>query len=139
FSNIARHDFKSKKNLRRSGQPRPSSESYESDYDRWLRSPEEFWIQAAEDVHWYRKWDRVLDRSHAPLYRWFAGGIVNTCYNALDFHVENGLADQLALIHESPVTCTTRSYTYRTLLDEVARFAGVLREQGIKKHDRIII
>ncbi|MEE8521121.1 MAG: acetyl-coenzyme A synthetase N-terminal domain-containing protein, partial [Gemmatimonadota bacterium] len=76
---------------------------YDEVYARSLRDPEGFWGEAAEDVHWYKRWDRVLDTSRAPFYRWFSGGEVNTCYNALDRHVERGRADQLALIYDSPV------------------------------------
>ena len=115
------------------------SDSYEAIYGRWLNKRDEFWVEPAESVHWYRKWNRVLDASRAPFYKWFSGGLVNSCYNALDFHVENGRADQPALIYDSPVTGTIRSYSYRALLDEVARFAGVLRDRGITKHDRVII
>ncbi|MCZ6673630.1 MAG: propionyl-CoA synthetase [Verrucomicrobia bacterium] len=112
---------------------------YEEAYTQSLQDPEAFWANAAEDVNWYKKWDRVLDSSDQPLYRWFLGGVVNTCYNALDLHVENGRADQLALIYDSPVTDTIKTFTYRELLDVVARFAGVLRSQGIQKGDRVIV
>ena len=114
-------------------------DSYDDIYKRWLRSPEDFWAEAAESVHWYRKFDRVLDDSRAPFSRWFTGGLVNSCYNALDIHVENGRADQTALIYDSPVTGTIKSYTYRELLNEVARFAGVLKSKGITKGERVII
>jgi len=115
------------------------NDSYEATYDRWLRSPEDFWAAAAEAIHWYRKWDRVLDTSDAPFYRWFTEGLVNTCYNALDIHCENGRADQTALIYDSPVTQTVKLYTYAALRDEVARFAGVLSSKGIRKGERVII
>ena len=114
-------------------------DTYEATYKRWLTDPENFWAEAAEGVHWYRKFDRVLDSSRAPFYRWFSGGLVNSCYNALDVHCENGRAEQTALIYDSPVTGTINSYTYRELLDEVARFAGVLRSRGITKGERVII
>ena len=71
--------------------------TYHDVYARWRRAPETFWAEAAEAVHWYRRWDAVLDTSRAPFYRWFTGGQVNSCYNALDRHVENGRADQVAL------------------------------------------
>jgi len=114
-------------------------DSYEAIYNRWLREPEKFWAEAADAIHWQRKWDQVIDASRAPFYRWFTGGELNTCYNALDVHCENGRADQPALIYDSPVTGTTKSFTYRALLDEVARFAGVLRNRGVTKGDRVII
>ena len=113
--------------------------AYEETYRAWLRDPEGFWAGAAEAIHWYRRWDKVLDTSHAPFYRWFTGGLVNTCYNLLDTHVENGRAEQVALIYDSPVTNTINSYTYRELLNEVAMFAGALQRQGVGTGDRVII
>jgi len=108
-------------------------------YAQWAKDPERFWAEAGEAVHWYKHWDRVLDGSRAPFYRWFPGGVVNSCYNALDRHVEQGRADQPALIYDSPVTGTIKTFTYRELRDEVARFAGVLRGQGVRTGDRVII
>jgi len=113
--------------------------AYEASYREWLRDPEGFWTRAAESIHWFKKWDQVLDASRAPFYRWFTGGLVNTCYNLLDVHVENGRAEQVALIYDSPVTGIVKSYTYRELLNEVALFAGALRQQGVGKGDRVII
>jgi len=113
--------------------------TYHEVYDRWRSAPEAFWAEAAEAVHWYRKWDAVLDASHAPFYRWFPGAETNSCYNALDRHVENGRADQVALIYDSPVTSTVRTWTYRELRDEVARFAGVLAAKGVGRGDRVVI
>ena len=82
--------------------------NYQDIYNRWLANPEEFWAEAAEAVHWYKKWDKVLDDSRAPFHRWFSGGLLNTCYNTLDLHCENGRADQTALIYDSPVTKRSR-------------------------------
>lgn len=113
--------------------------SYEDVYAAWQDDPEAFWAEAAQDVSWYKTWDTVLDRSHAPLYRWFAGAELNSCYNALDVHVENGRGDQLALIYDSPVTDTRQQFTYGALLDEVAALAGVLLDMGVGKGDRVII
>ena len=115
------------------------STTYHEVYDHWRSAPEAFWAEAAEGVHWYRRWDAILDRSRAPFYRWFAGGEVNSCYNALDRHVENGRAEQVALIYDSPVTSTVRAFTYRELRDEVARFAGVLAARGVTRGDRVVI
>ncbi len=115
------------------------SQRYEEAYRRSLADPEGFWGNAAEDVHWFRRWDRVLDRSRDPLARWFTGGVTNTCYNALDLHVESGRADQAALIYDSPLADVVRSYTYRELRDETARFAGALVSLGVTKGDRVII
>jgi propionyl-CoA synthetase len=112
---------------------------YHAVYARWRSAPEAFWAEAAEAVHWYRRWDAVLDSSRAPFYRWFPGAEVNTCYNALDRHVDRGRADQVALIYDSPVTSTVRAYTYRELRDEVARFAGVLVAKRVGRGDRVVI
>jgi propionyl-CoA synthetase len=108
-------------------------------YAQWVKDPEGFWAEAGEAIHWYRRWDRVLDGSRAPFYRWFPGAEVNTCYNAIDWHVAHGRADQPALIYDSPVTGTVKTFTYRELLEEVARFAGALVGQGVGKGDRVII
>ncbi|MCZ6604444.1 MAG: propionyl-CoA synthetase [Alphaproteobacteria bacterium] len=108
-------------------------------YSRSLENPEGFWSEAATSIHWEKRWDTVLDASNAPFYRWFSGGVLNTCYNALDLHVETGRANQAALIYDSPVTDTIRSYTYRELRDEVANFAGALANHGVTKGDRVII
>ena len=117
-----------------------NEKNYTDIYSKSMEDPEGFWGEVAEDIHWEKKWDTVLDRSNPPFYRWFAGGELNTCYNALDRHVENGRADQLALIYDSPVTSgTVKKYTYRELRDEVATFAGVLAANGAAKGDRVII
>ncbi|HEX6650464.1 MAG TPA: propionyl-CoA synthetase [Pyrinomonadaceae bacterium] len=113
--------------------------AYDEAYRSWQQDPEGFWAQAAESIHWYKKWDQVLDASRAPFYRWFSGGLVNTCYNVLDVHVANGRAEQPALIYDSPVTNVVKTYTYRELLKEVATFAGALRQQDVGKGDRVII
>jgi propionyl-CoA synthetase len=113
--------------------------AYDQVYARSLQNREQFWAEIAEDIYWYKRWDKVLDDSRPPFYRWFAGGVTNSCYNALDLHVANGRADQPALIYDSPVTNTIKTFTYRELLDQVARFAGVLSGLGVQKGDRIII
>ncbi len=113
---------------------------YEQAYNRSIQDPEGFWGEAAEQIDWIKKWDKVLDDSNKPFYRWFTGGVVNTCYNALDRHVEAGHGDRLALIYDSPVTGNTvRKYTYSQLRDEVAKFAGILAAQGVGKGDRVIV
>jgi propionyl-CoA synthetase len=113
--------------------------SYASVYRRSLEDPEGFWGEAASALHWFEPWKKVLDDSRAPFHRWFVGGRFNTCYNCLDRHVEEGRGDQTALIYDSPVTNTVRAFTYRELRDEVARFAGALRRQGVSKGDRVLI
>jgi propionyl-CoA synthetase len=114
-------------------------DSHQTLHARSLRDPEGFWAEAAEEIHWERRWTRVLDDSRAPFYRWFAGGLCNTCYNALDRHVDAGRGEQAALIYDSPVTQTIKTYSYRELRDEVARFAGALRDLGVKQGDRVVI
>jgi len=116
-----------------------SMSRFDEVYQRSIDDPEGFWGEAAEDIHWIRRWDRVLDDSRRPFYRWFTGGALNTCYNALDRHVEGERADQLALIYDSPVTQTVERYTYRQLRDQVAVFAGALAARGVGKGDRVII
>ncbi|HEX9747421.1 MAG TPA: propionyl-CoA synthetase [Methylomirabilota bacterium] len=112
---------------------------YDEVYRRAHDDPAGFWAARAEDIHWEKRWDRVLDDSRPPYYRWFAGGVLNTCYNALDLHVDRGRGKQTALIYDSPVTQTVRAYTYFELRDEVARFAGALRRLGVEKGDRVVI
>ena len=112
---------------------------YPETYRRSLADPQGFWSEAAAAIDWNRRWDTVLDRSRAPFFRWFPGGELNTCHNALDRHVDTGRGDQVALIHDSPVTDSIRRFTYRELRDEVARFAGVLAAQGVGHGDRVVI
>jgi propionyl-CoA synthetase len=112
---------------------------YEEVFRRSVQDPEGFWGEAAEAITWHKKWDKVLDASNPPFYRWFAGGEMNTCYNALDRHVEGGRADQTAIIYDSPVTNTIRKITYRELLDQVSRFAGALKGLGVNKGDTVVI
>ena len=112
---------------------------YETSYLRSIQDPEGFWGDAARELHWHRKWERVLDGSRKPFYRWFAGAQFNTCFNALDRHVENGRGAQPALIYDSPVSNTIKTYSYTELRDEAARFAGALVNQGITQGDRVII
>jgi propionyl-CoA synthetase len=113
--------------------------SFAATHLRSLEQPEEFWKEAAADIDWTKPWDVVLDRDAKPVARWFVGGELNTCYNALDRHVDDGRADQAALIYDSAVTGTTRTFTYAELRDQVARFAGVLARHGVERGDRVII
>ena len=113
--------------------------TYRKEYRESIENPEAFWSRQAELIKWYEKPKSILSQDEKGFYHWFKGGKLNTSYLALDFHVENGRAEQAALIYDSPVTETVRSYTYRELLDEVARFAGVLQNQGVEKGDRVII
>ncbi|MFL6013521.1 MAG: propionyl-CoA synthetase [Gaiellaceae bacterium] len=108
-------------------------------YRRSLAEPETFWAEAAAAIDWAEPWESVLDDSRAPFYRWFRGGRLNTCHNALDRHVESGRGERLALIYDSPVTQTTSTFTYRELRAAVARFAGALVAQGVERGDRVIV
>ena len=112
---------------------------YAEAYRRSLDDPAGFWGEAATAIDWVEPWERVLDDSDAPFYRWFSGGRLNTCWNALDRHVERGRGDQPALIYDSPVTDTDAAYSYRELRDAVARFAGVLAALGVETGDRVIV
>ena len=115
------------------------SGEFDALHRRSIEDPEGFWGEVAGGLDWDRKWDKVLDSSAAPIYRWFAGAELNTCYNALDRHVAGGRAEQAALIYDSPVTGTVTTFTYRDLLDRVSKFSGALAARGVAKGDRVII
>ena len=104
-----------------------------------LQDPNSFWGAISEDIKWFKKPEKVLETSKAPLYRWFPGGLLNTCYNCLDRHVEDGFGDQVAIIYDSPVSNTIRKITYNELTEEVKNFAGLLVESGVETGDRVII
>jgi propionyl-CoA synthetase len=112
---------------------------YAETYRRSLEQPEEFWAEAAEAIDWERRWNKVLDASGPPFYRWFSGARLNSCWNALDRHVAAGRGERVALIWDSPVTGQILHFTYRELRDEVARLAGVLTGLGVEKGDRVLI
>jgi propionyl-CoA synthetase len=112
---------------------------YDETYRRSLEDPEGFWLEAATAIDWVKAPDRALDDSAAPLFGWFPDAALNTSYNALDRHVAAGNGDRPALIHDSPVTGSRRTLSYRELRDEVAVFAGALRSLGVAKGDRVIV
>ncbi len=112
---------------------------YEDIFRASVEDPEGFWLGAAESIDWVTKPSRALDSADPPFYRWFPDGELNVCHNALDRHVDAGRGDQAALIYDSPVTDTRRTYTYGRLRDEVARFAGVLAGLGVGHGDRVVI
>ena len=112
---------------------------YAKEFAESIEQPEVFWAKAAEGIDWYKKYDNVLDSSNPPFYRWFSGGMMNTCYNAVDRHVENGRADQVAIIYDSPVTDTKSKVTYKELQEKVSRLAGGLQKLGVTKGDTVIV
>ncbi len=113
--------------------------AYREEWRRSIEDPEGFWGEAAKAIRWDREPTRVLDRSNPPFYRWFPDGELNTCFNAVDRHVEEGRGDQAALIYDSPVTDTITSLTFTELRDQVARCAGALRALGVERGDRVVI
>ncbi|SDE22243.1 propionyl-CoA synthetase [Rhodospira trueperi] len=113
--------------------------AYDEAHSLSLTDPAAFWGKAAEDIDWVKRWDKVLDDSNPPFYRWFVGGELNTCHNAVDRHVEAGNGERLAIIHDSPITGTQRKITFAELKQLTASFAGALADQGVTKGDRVII
>src|SRR5215204_1923959 len=127
--------------LRRDSEPMSdgASTAYQRMYDASLRDPEGFWRTAAEGIDWVTPPTRILDDSRPPFYRWYPDAELNTCHNAVDRHVAAGRGDQLALVHDSPVTGSVTSFTYAELRDRVARAAGALRALGVDRGDRVVI
>ncbi|MBC2591406.1 MULTISPECIES: propionyl-CoA synthetase [Rhodococcus] len=113
--------------------------SYAEAFRQSVEDPEGFWLEAARAVDWVNAPTRALDGSQAPSFRWFPDGTLNTSFNALDRHVQAGHGDRPALIWDSAMVPAKRTYTYAELLDEVAAFAGVLRDQGVVAGDRVVI
>ena len=103
------------------------------------QDPKAFWAEAAKDIHWITPYENILNEENPPFYRWFEGGSLNTCYNALDRHVAEGRGDQLALIYDSPVTNSKKTFTYPELTEKVAAFAGAMKANGLGYGDRVII
>ena len=112
---------------------------YHEVYAQWQRDPEGFWAAAAQDIDWIEPAKKVFDPAMGVYGRWFAGGVVNTCYNALDRHVQQGRGAQTALIYDSPVTHTVKTFTYEDMLSEVSTLAAILKDFGVGKGDRVII
>ncbi len=113
--------------------------NYKNVYQQSVENPGPFWLRAAESVHWHTPPKRALNSDQQPFNTWFEDGEINACYNALDVHVNNGRAEQHALIYDSPVTGVCRKITYRELRDEVARFAGALAALGVTRGERVLI
>ena len=115
------------------------TDSFDDVYDRSMADPEAFWADAASGINWIEPWTEILDRSNPPHFRWFTGGVLNTCYNCVDRHVEAGHGDQAAIIYDSALTDAGRTLSYSDLLDQVSRFAGALAAQDVGKGDRVIL
>ena len=113
--------------------------SYQNIFNKWKADPESFWMQEAASVDWHKAPGKALCDDNAPFYSWYDDGEVNTCWNAVDRHVRNGLGEQVAILHDSPVTKSKRSVTYSQLHDEVSRIAGAMQARGINPGDRVII
>jgi len=108
-------------------------------YKESIEKPEIFWKKISEDIFWYKKPSKILNKSNPPFYKWYEDGVTNTCYNAVDIHVEKGLGEKTALICDSPITGSKKKITYLELKNSTAKFAGALKNQGINKGDRVII
>jgi len=115
------------------------SKNYEEIYHSSIKNKEDFWQKVSEDIFWYHKPRKILNTDNPPFYKWFEDGVTNTCYNALDFHIDRGLGEKLALIWDSPITNSKEKFTYSQLKEKVELFAGVLKNQGVTKGDRVII
>ena len=108
-------------------------------YQKSISKPEEFWKEISNDIFWFRKPTKILDNNKPPFYKWFGDGVTNSCYNALDIHIDEGRGDKTALIYDSPITNKKAKFTFKQLKDKVSKFAGALSNQGVKKGDRVII
>ncbi len=113
--------------------------SFKEIYEKSIKKPEEFWRSLADDIFWFKKPSKILNSTKPPFYRWYEDGVTNTCYNALDLHIQNGLGDKIALIYDSPITGNKSKFTFKELKNKVSKFAGALKNQGIGKGDRVVI
>jgi len=112
---------------------------YKEIYNSSIKNKEDFWKKISDDIFWYEKPTKILNTENPPFYKWFEDGVTNTCYNALDHHVNNGRGEKIAIIYDSPITNTQKKITYNELLNKVVFFAGALKKQGVNKKDRVII
>ena len=108
-------------------------------YQKSINKPEEFWREISNDVFWFKKPNKILNDNNPPFYKWFEDGVTNSCYNALDIHIDEGRGDKTALIYDSPITGNKAKFTFKQLKDKVSKFAGALLNQNVKKGDRVII
>ena len=107
------------------------SKKFEQIYNKSIAKPEEFWREISEDIFWFKKPTKILNKTNPPFYKWFEDGTTNTCYNALDLHIDEGRGNKLAIIYDSPITGIKKDITYNELRDKVALFAGALKNQGV--------
>ncbi len=112
---------------------------YKEIYDSSINKRENFWKDVAENIFWYKKPTKILNSSNPPFYKWYEDGTTNTCYNAIDHHIDNGRGEKIAIIYDSPITNLKKTFTYNQLKEKVSLFAGALKNQGIIKGDRVII
>ena len=115
------------------------SQKYKDIYNLSIKDKENFWKKVSNDIYWYKKPTKILNSDNPPFYKWFEDGVTNTCYNALDLHIENGRGKKLAIIYDSPITGIQKKISYNELKEKVALFAGALKNQGVAKGDRVII
>ena len=115
------------------------SRKYREIYEKSIVNRESFWKEVSENIFWYKKPSKILNSDNPPFYKWFEDGVTNTCYNALDLHIDNGKGEKLAIIYDSPITGTKKNITYNELREKVSLFAGALKNQGVNKGDRVII
>jgi len=108
-------------------------------YEESINKPEDFWQNISNDIFWYKKPTKILNKDNPPFYKWFNDGVTNTCYNALDLHIDQGRGDKTALIYDSPITKNKKKFSYKELRENVSKFAGALKNQGVNKGDRVII
>ena len=100
------------------------STKYQEIYQRSIKNNKEFWSEVANDIFWYKKPTKILNSSNPPFYKWFEDGVTNTCYNALDVHIDNGRGDKTAIIYDSPITGKKDKFSYKALREKVSLFAG---------------
>jgi len=112
---------------------------FEKIYEESINKPEDFWQNISNDIFWYKKPTKILNKDNPPFYKWFNDGVTNTCYNALDLHIDQGRGDKTALIYDSPITKNKKKFSYKELRENVSKFAGALKNQGVNKGDRVII
>ena len=115
------------------------SDKFNKIYEQSINNPEKFWDEASNDIFWFKKPTKILNKSNPPFYKWYEDGATNTCYNALDIHIDQGNGEKIALIYDSPITGNKSKFTYKELQSKVSKFAGALKDQGVNKGDRVII